>query len=117
VKENPDMCLMEFLWYTWNTTCTVLYMVHTKYTVVHDMCHSKQSGNSLVSNTIFYIRYILTFFHSPSFLLDIFFIYISNAIPKAPSTLPPTLLPNLPILTYKIGMIIFISCFNYIRAG
>jgi hypothetical protein len=29
------------------------------------------------------------------FLLDIFFIYISNAIPKAPYTLP-TLLPNPP---------------------
>jgi hypothetical protein len=26
---------------------------------------------------------------SVSFLLDIFFIYISNAIPKVPSTLPP----------------------------
>jgi hypothetical protein len=26
-------------------------------------------------------------------LLDIFFIYISNAIPKVPYTLPPTLLP------------------------
>jgi hypothetical protein len=28
------------------------------------------------------------------FLLDIFFIYISNAIPKVPYTLPPALVPN-----------------------
>ena len=28
--------------------------------------------------------------------LDIFFIYISNAIPKVPYTLPPALLPNPP---------------------
>jgi hypothetical protein len=28
------------------------------------------------------------------FLLDIFFIYISNALPKVPYTLPLTLLPN-----------------------
>jgi hypothetical protein len=30
------------------------------------------------------------------FLLDIFLIYISNAIPKVPYTLPPALLPNPP---------------------
>jgi hypothetical protein len=30
------------------------------------------------------------------FFLDIFFIYISNAIPKVPYTLHPALLPNLP---------------------
>jgi hypothetical protein len=30
-----------------------------------------------------------------AFLLDIFFIYISNAIPKAPYS-PPALLPNHP---------------------
>jgi hypothetical protein len=36
------------------------------------------------------------FFIYEMFLLDIFFIYISNAIPKAPYTLPPALLPNLP---------------------
>ena len=30
------------------------------------------------------------------FLLEIFFIYISNAIPKVPDTLPPALLPNPP---------------------
>jgi hypothetical protein len=29
-----------------------------------------------------------------NFLLDIFFIYISNAIPKVPYTLPPTPLPT-----------------------
>jgi hypothetical protein len=33
------------------------------------------------------------------FLLDIFFIYISNAIPKATYTHPPALLPNSPIPT------------------
>jgi hypothetical protein len=32
-------------------------------------------------------------------LLDIFFIYISNAIPKVPYTLSPTLLPNPPTST------------------
>jgi hypothetical protein len=31
-----------------------------------------------------------------NFLLDIFFIHISNAIPKVPYTLPPALLPNPP---------------------
>jgi hypothetical protein len=33
------------------------------------------------------------------FLLDIFFIYISNAIPKVPYTLSPTLLPYPPTPT------------------
>jgi hypothetical protein len=33
------------------------------------------------------------------FLLDIFFFYISNAIPKVPYTSPPALLPNLPTPT------------------
>jgi hypothetical protein len=33
------------------------------------------------------------------FLIDIFFIYISNAIPKVPYTLPPDLLPNPPTPT------------------
>jgi hypothetical protein len=32
------------------------------------------------------------------FLLDIFFIYISNAIPKVPYTLPPPYSPTHPIL-------------------
>jgi hypothetical protein len=32
------------------------------------------------------------------FLLDIFFIYISNAIPKAPYTLPPPCSPTHPLL-------------------
>jgi hypothetical protein len=30
------------------------------------------------------------------FLLDIFFIYFLNASPKAPYSLPPALIPNLP---------------------
>jgi hypothetical protein len=36
-----------------------------------------------------------SYMYSPSsfFLLDIFFIYISNAIPKVPYTPPPALLP------------------------
>jgi hypothetical protein len=34
---------------------------------------------------------------SRNFLLDIFFIYNSNAIPKVPCTFPTTLLPCLPI--------------------
>jgi hypothetical protein len=49
-----------------------------------------------------------------NFLLDIFFIYNSNAIPKVPYTLPPTLLSNSPTSTswrwYSpvLGHIIFI---------
>jgi hypothetical protein len=45
----------------------------------------------------------------PNFLLDIFFIYISNAIPKVPYTLPHTLLTN-PLWTWHfpvLGHIIF----------
>jgi hypothetical protein len=50
---------------------------------------------------------------SSLFLLDIFFIYISNAIPKVPYTLPPTLLPfpptptSLPWLSPVLGHIKF----------
>jgi hypothetical protein len=33
-----------------------------------------------------------------AFLLDIFFIYISNAIPKSPYSLPPTSSPTHPLL-------------------
>jgi hypothetical protein len=46
-------------------------------------------------------------------LLDIFFIYISNAIPKVPYTLPPTLLPypltstSWPWHTLVLGHIMF----------
>jgi hypothetical protein len=36
----------------------------------------------------------------PNFLLDIFFIYISNAIPKVPYTLSPALLPYPPTPTF-----------------
>jgi hypothetical protein len=44
-----------------------------------------------------YVLQIVIFFN---FLLDIFFIYISNAIPKVPYTLPPPCSPNhlLPLL-------------------
>jgi hypothetical protein len=47
------------------------------------------------------------------FLLDIFFIYISNAIPKVPYTLPPALLPypltpsSWPRLSLALGYIKF----------
>jgi hypothetical protein len=37
---------------------------------------------------------VLFFFHIFFFLLDIFFIYISTAIPKAPYTLPPVPQPT-----------------------
>ena len=42
--------------------------------------------------------FFFNLFFSPClfFLLNIFFIYISNAIPKVPDTLPPALLPNPP---------------------
>jgi hypothetical protein len=40
-------------------------------------------------------------FKKKNFLLDIFFIYISNAIPKVPYTLPPPCSPthSLPLLS------------------
>jgi hypothetical protein len=37
------------------------------------------------------------FFPQNNFLLDIFFIYISNAIPKVPYTLPPPCSPTHPL--------------------
>jgi hypothetical protein len=43
------------------------------------------------------IKFAFYFFPNLSFLLDIFFIYISNTIPKTPYTLPlPALSPNPP---------------------
>jgi hypothetical protein len=43
----------------------------------------------------FFDNFFFVLFSSFSFLLDIFFIYISNAIPKVPYTLPrPSLLPT-----------------------
>jgi hypothetical protein len=38
------------------------------------------------------------------FLLDIFFIYISNAIPKAPYTLPLPYSPTYPLLLLGSGI-------------
>jgi hypothetical protein len=38
------------------------------------------------------------------FLLDIFFIYISNAIPKVPYTLPPPCSPTHPFLLLGPGI-------------
>jgi hypothetical protein len=42
--------------------------------------------------------FIFSFFEYHNFLLDIFFIYISNAIPKAPYTFPTPCLPTRPLL-------------------
>jgi hypothetical protein len=42
------------------------------------------------------VRVLTAFFYYSFLLLDIFFIYISNVIPKAPYTLPIPLLPNPP---------------------
>jgi hypothetical protein len=39
-----------------------------------------------------------------SFLLDIFFIYISKAIPKAPYTHPPSCSPTHPLLLPGLGI-------------
>jgi hypothetical protein len=51
--------------------------------------------------TLFYLYNIITlkrfFDYFILFLLDIFFIYISNAIPKAPYTLPLPCSPNHPL--------------------
>jgi hypothetical protein len=38
------------------------------------------------------------------FLLDIFFIYISNAIPKVPDTLPPSCSPTHPLTLLGAGV-------------
>jgi hypothetical protein len=43
-----------------------------------------------------YIKQLHSFF--PLFLLDIFYIYISNAIPEAPYTLPSSCSPTHPLL-------------------
>ena len=40
-----------------------------------------------------FLKQIVKIFAKLFFLLGIFFIYISNAIPKVPHTLPPTPLP------------------------
>jgi hypothetical protein len=39
-----------------------------------------------------------------NFLLDIFFIYISNAIPKVPYTLPPPCSPTHPLPLLGLGV-------------
>jgi hypothetical protein len=49
--------------------------------------------------TVEQYRFSQIVFPLPFFLIDIFFIYISNAILKVPYTLPPTLLPYPPIPT------------------
>jgi hypothetical protein len=43
-------------------------------------------------------------YYFKAFLLDIFFIYISNAIPKAPYTLPPPCSPTHPLLLPDPGI-------------
>jgi hypothetical protein len=41
------------------------------------------------------------------FLLDIFFIYISNAIPKVPYTLPLSCFPTHPLLLPDPGILLY----------
>jgi hypothetical protein len=43
-------------------------------------------------------------FFSKTILLDIFFIYISNAIPKVPSTFSPPFSPTYPLLLLGPGI-------------
>jgi hypothetical protein len=43
-------------------------------------------------------------FFQKHFLLDIFFIYISNAIPKVPYTIPPACSPTHPLLLSGPGI-------------
>jgi hypothetical protein len=46
-------------------------------------------------------------FFSKTFLLDIFFIYISNAIPKVPYTLPQPFSPTHPLPLPDPGILLY----------
>jgi hypothetical protein len=63
-------------------------------------CHSISLSCLEVSagKFIFLFLFSFLFFSFLKILLDIFFIYISNAIPKVPYTLPPTCSPTHPLL-------------------
>ena len=54
---------------------------------------SKRIMKIWVCNHFFFFLKIRYLYFFSNFLLGIFFIYISNAIPKVPYTLPPALLP------------------------
>ena len=56
-----------------------------------------KTGSSATVNGCFKPRSQLFFFFSSNFLLDIFFIYISNAIMKVPYTLPVPCFPTHPL--------------------
>jgi hypothetical protein len=57
----------------------------------------QRAGNQEI---VFYCAHFFSFFSFlfQAILLDIFFIYISNAIPKASYTLPPPCSPTHPLL-------------------
>jgi hypothetical protein len=58
------------------------YLIHSQ--AVSYLTHSQAVSYLIHSQAVSIIFLILI-----SFLLDVFFIYISNAIPKVPYTLPP----------------------------
>jgi hypothetical protein len=60
--------------------------------------HAKTRDVSENLIQIFVVLKCTVIFFFQAFLLDIFFIYISNVIPKAPCTFPLALLPNQPTL-------------------
>jgi hypothetical protein len=52
-------------------------------------------------------NFLKVFFLKSYLFLDIFFIYISNAIPKVPYTLPPPCSPNHPLLLLGPGISLY----------
>ena len=64
------------------------------FLIVNNLCE-ENIVNILVWEKQQFYFFLFTFF--PIFLLDIFFIYVSNAIPKVPYTLPLPCSPTHPL--------------------
>jgi hypothetical protein len=74
---------------------------------------SAQSHKALLSGPVLFLFFyvFIFYFYFFQFLLDIFFIYNSNAIPKVPYTFPPPCSPTHPLLVPGPG-IPFIRAYN-----
>jgi hypothetical protein len=68
-------------------------VLQTFSNIKHQLLLFLKKEAQIVHIYFFNLFKLFIFFHT--FLLDMFFLYISNVIPKVPYILPPALLPNL----------------------
>ena len=69
--------------------------------------HAKTRDVSENLIQIFVVLKCTVIFFFQAFLLDIFFIYISNVIPKAPYTVPPPCSPTHPLKLPGPGILLY----------